>query len=109
MHIQTKPDTCDHIHISFKIGELVTEVYSGQDRHTDRQTLTDPNPRLAESQLWPTIRDPSVIKMDFFENLKVRFAPEIYYGIKIMESELILIHTPAPYIKRPDVSFPHFC
>ena len=42
--IQTKPD-------NFKIGELVTEFYSGQDRHT----LTDPNPRLAESQLWPTM------------------------------------------------------
>ncbi len=34
-------------------------------------------------------------KMDFFENLKVRFASEIS-GIKIMESELILIHTQPP-------------
>ena len=35
---------------------LVTEFYSGQDIHTDRQhTCTHPNPRQAESQLWPTI------------------------------------------------------
>ena len=40
--------------VGFKIGELVTEFYSGQDRHT---TLTDPNPRLAESQLWPTMSE----------------------------------------------------
>ncbi len=38
----------------------VSEFYSGQNRHTDRQhiqTWTDPNPRLTGSQLWPTTRD----------------------------------------------------
>ena len=38
-----------------KICALVSEFYSGQDRHTHTQPETVSNPRLAQSELWPTM------------------------------------------------------
>ena len=49
-HNYTITVTCKTI--ALKICPLVTEFYSGQDR---RHTYTVGNPRLAQSQLWPTM------------------------------------------------------
>ena len=59
MHIQTKSDTYDHVLFWSRQTYTVVVVYNvpwvNPDRHTHTHTLTDPNPRLAESQLWPTM------------------------------------------------------